>query len=82
MRDRFGDAVEKAGIERRTLQDLRRTVGSLLAERNVNQRVAAEVLGHTDPRTTAKYYQTVRPETVKAAIVSLRPTGTDEDAGK
>ena len=30
-------------------------------------------------KTTARYYQAVRPETIKAAIVNLRPTGTDND---
>ena len=79
LRRKFDGAVEQSGIKRRTLHDLRRTVGSLLAERGVNQKVAAEVLGHSDPRTTARYYQAVRPETIKAAIVNLRPTGTEND---
>lgn len=79
---KFDTAVTAAGIPRRTLQDLRRTVGTLLAERGVNQKVAAEVLGHSDPRTTARYYQAVRPEAIKAAILSLRPTGTDADREK
>ena len=59
-----------------TLQDCRRTVGSLLAERGVNQRVAMEFLGHSNIATTAKFYQAVRPETLKAVVVELRPTGT------
>ena len=78
MRAKFGEAVTNAGITRRTLHDLRRTVGTLLAERNINQRVAAEILGHSDPRTTAKYYQAVRPETIKRTVLNLRRTGTDD----
>ena len=79
IRLKFERAVIAAGIGHCTLHDLRRTVGTLLAERGVNQRVAAEVLGHSDMRTTARFYQTVRPETVKAAVLNLRPTGTDND---
>ena len=75
---RFKTVVAHAGIGRNvTLHDLRRTVGSLLAERGVNQRVAMEFLGHSNITTTAKFYQAVRPETLKAVVVNLRPTGTD-----
>jgi len=73
---KFKEAVQRAGLGRNvTLQDCRRTVGSLLAEQGVNQRVAAEFLGHTDIATTAKYYQAVRPETLKGVAVKLRTTG-------
>jgi integrase len=45
-----------------------------------NQRVIAELLGHApDGRTTAKYYQHVAPETIKATILKLGPTGTDDE---
>ena len=75
---RFQTAVRRAGIGRNvTLQDCRRTVGSLLAEHGINQRVAMEFLGHTDIATTAKYYQAVRPETLRGVVGTLRPTGTN-----
>ena len=78
MRAKFEDAVVQAGITRRTLHDLRRTVGTLLAANNINQRVAAEILGHSDLHTTARYYQAVSPETIKRTVLSLRRTGTDD----
>ena len=77
--DEFKAAVKRAGIGRKvTPHDLRRTVGSLLAERGVNQRVAMEYLGHTNIGTTARYYQAVRPDTLRAVVARLRPTGTGE----
>ena len=77
--DKLKAAVERSGIGRKvTPQDLRQTVGSLLAERGVNQRVAMEYLGHTNISTTAKYYQAVRPDTLRAVVATLRPTGTAE----
>jgi site-specific recombinase XerD len=59
------------------IQDLRGTVGTLLPERGVNQKVAAELLGHSDITTTAKYYQAVQEDTLRGVVVSLRPTGTE-----
>ena len=43
----------------------------------INQRVAAEVLGHSDLRTTAKYYQHIDRDTVRGVVLQLNPTGTD-----
>ena len=77
LRDRFRGAVVRAKIGRKlTPHDLRRTVGSLLAARGINQRVAMEVLGHSSIGTTAKFYQAVSAETIKNAVLSLRPTGS------
>ena len=74
---RFKAAVKRSGIGRNvTLQDCRKTVGSLLAERGVNQRVAMEYLGHSNIATTARYYQAVKADTLKAVVVNLRPTGS------
>ncbi len=76
---RFKSAVDDAKLTRNvTFQDLRRTVGGLLAERGVNQRVAMEYLGHTDIATTARFYQAVRPDILHGVVVNLRPTGTGE----
>jgi site-specific recombinase XerD len=49
-----------------------------MAAEGINQRVAAEVLGHSDMRTTAKFYQAVAPETVREVILRLKPTNTAE----
>lgn len=73
IRRKFDAAAKRAGLEGRTLHDLRRTVGSLLAARGVNQKVAAEILGHSDIRTTARYYQNVSPETIRDTVLTLRP---------
>ena len=76
---RFKATVERSGIGRNvTLQDCRRTVGSLLAERGVNQRVAMEYLGHSNIATTARFYQAVRADTLKATVLNLRPTGSGD----
>jgi len=61
-----------------TLHDLRRTVGTRLAARGVNEKVASEYLGHSSVTTTARFYQTVAPETIKEAGRALRRTGSDE----
>jgi integrase len=74
---KFARAVEAAGIARCTLHDFRDTMGSRAAPEGVNQRVISELLGHSDVRTTAKHYQHVDGETIKATILKLRPTGTD-----
>ena len=78
LRDAFTNAVDRSGIGRKvTPQDCRRTVASLLAARGINQKVAAEFLGHSDITTTAKYYQAVQEDTLRGVVVSLRPTGTE-----
>jgi integrase len=74
---KFDRAVESAGIAHCALHDFRDTMGSRAAAEGVNQRVISELLGHSDVRTTAKHYQHVDGETIKATILKLRPTGTD-----
>ena len=70
--------MDRTDIGRKvTPQDCRRTVASLLAARGVNQKVAAEFLGHSDITTTSKYYQAVQEDTLRGVVVSLRPTGTE-----
>jgi integrase len=76
MKRRFDRAVEKAGIERCTPHDLRRTVGTRLAEAGVNEAVAAAYLGHADISTTVKFYQRIRKEVLKETVDRLRATGT------
>ncbi len=73
MFDRFAAAVKSANIGRKiTPQDCRRSMGTLLARRGVNQRVAAEILGHSSISTTSQYYQSVDPETVRTVILDVR----------
>jgi hypothetical protein len=43
----------------------------------INQRVASEALGHSDPRVTARYCRRVDPKTVRAITLQLKPAGTD-----
>ena len=70
--------LKSSGIKRHVVpHDLRKTVGTLLAERGVNQKVAAEYLGHATSTTTERYYQRVQDETLRAVVVNLRPTGTN-----
>lgn len=77
IRAKFTGAAKRAKLSGVTLHDLRRTVGTLLAERGVSEKVAAEFLGHRDVRTTAQFYQTVRHETIKKTARNLR-TGTGD----
>ena len=58
------------------MHDVRRTVGTRLAEADVNQAVAAAYLGHADIRTTVKFYQKIRPEFLKETMLRMRKTGT------
>jgi len=70
------DAVKATKIERCTLHDIRRTVGTRLAEAGVNEAVAAAYLGHSDIRTTQRFYQKIRPEVLKETVRRLKRTGT------
>ncbi|MFQ5519989.1 MAG: tyrosine-type recombinase/integrase [Candidatus Methylomirabilia bacterium] len=51
----FRRAVKRAGIKDLRLHDLRHDVASQLAMRNVSLRTIQELLGHADPRMSAKY---------------------------
>jgi integrase len=60
----FKRVLERAGVERLKVHDLRHTVGSLLAEQGVPQLTIARVLGHKDARSALRY---VKLETQVAA---------------
>jgi len=78
IRDLFDDAVTEAKIvPRRTLHDIRRTVGTRLATANINQKVAAALLGHRDIATTARFYQTIDDEVIKKTVLKIRGAGTE-----
>ena len=53
-----------------TLHDLRRTCASRLSESGVNVLVATEILGHSSPVTTQKYYTRISPQVLKQAVVN------------
>lgn len=48
--------LTRAGVEHRGFHHLRHTYGTALAERGVHERVAQELLGHADSRTTCEIY--------------------------
>jgi len=52
----FLPAVERAGLGKRTIQDIRRTVGTLLAQSELDMKSVATHMGHSEFRTTLKYY--------------------------
>lgn len=68
MMDRI---VEAAGVPRFTCHDQRKTFGTDLARAGVSQRVATDLIGHGDIRTTARYYQAVDEEMAADAIGRL-----------
>jgi integrase len=77
IREKFQKAVTKAQLNPpRRLDDLRRTVGTLLAEQNINEKVAAAILGHRDIATTSRFYQKIRASVVKETVLGLRRMGT------
>ena len=78
LQKKFKHAVKKIGIPHCTLHDIRRTVGTRLAEAGINEAIAAAYLGHTDIHTTAKFYQKIRTEVLKDTVDKMRRTGTSE----
>jgi len=76
IQPKFAAAVKVAKLDHCTMHDIRRTVGTRLAEADVNQAVAAAYLGHADIRTTVKFYQKIRPEVLKETMLRMRKTGT------
>jgi integrase len=52
----FLPAVERAGLGKRTIQDIRRTVGTLLAQSELDMKSVATHMGHSEFRTTLKFY--------------------------
>jgi len=68
IQPKFAAAVKAAKIKHWTMHDIRRTVGTRLAEANVNDAVAAAYLGHADIRTTVKFYQRIRPEVLRETV--------------
>ncbi len=67
LRRTFPQILDKAGIRRCTIHDLRRTCFSHLANQNVNQAVVQAIAGHASIKTTQKFYTRIMPEAVRSA---------------
>jgi integrase len=82
QRRRLEDASAKAGIERATFHDLRRTYGARLARQGVPLAVIAEAMGQADERITKRHYAHLAPSYVGDMIrkhmlgLDLPETGT------
>ncbi len=63
--------VEDAGVEHRGFHHLRHTYGTALAERGVHERVAQELLGHADSRTTREIYTHTTSRMLDTAVSAV-----------
>jgi integrase len=63
--------VGRAGLPRLRFHELRHGAASLLAAREVPARVAMELRGHSDIRTTLNVYTHVAPELARDAATRL-----------
>jgi integrase len=79
----FTAACTAAGIKGLRWHDLRHTFGTRLAEAGCSEATIAELMGHTDPKTTRRYtHATDRAK--HAAVEATRPRtqGVEEQPGK
>lgn len=79
----FANACGDAGIKGLRWHDLRHTFGTRLAEAGCSEATIAELMGHTDPKTTRRYtHATDRAK--HAAVEATRPRAqaAEEHAGK
>ncbi|MEQ9072726.1 MAG: site-specific integrase [Sandaracinaceae bacterium] len=63
--------ARRAGIPHFTIHDLRRTCGSLMASNGVPIRTIADILGHSDIKTTFETYAHLLPTTSHDAVAKL-----------
>jgi len=63
--------VERAGVKHRGFHHLRHSYGTSLAERGVHERVAQELMGHADSRTTREIYTHTTSRMVDAAAEAV-----------
>ena len=70
----FDAARIEAGVPQIRFHDLRHTAGTFLAHGGMNIALVAEILGHSDPKTTRRYINAT-VDTVQAArdILNKRP---------
>jgi integrase len=69
-----GEACQAAGITSLRFHDLRHTAATRLADAGINVIVLAELLGHSDIRTTKRYSHAM-DEAMRAAVEELAETG-------
>ncbi len=63
--------TERAGVEHRGIHHLRHTYGTTLAESGVHERVAQQLLGHADSRTTREIYTHVSERMMDQAVQAI-----------
>jgi integrase len=59
LQRRFYPLLERAGLPRIRFHDLRHTAATAMLRQGVHPKVAAEMLGHSDPTTTLRIYSHV-----------------------
>ncbi len=67
----FGALLQRAGLPHMRIHDLRHSCATLLAAQGVPPKVAMEILGHTDIRTTLAIYTHVLDDSKQQAISAL-----------
>lgn len=63
--------TEHAGVVHRGIHHLRHTYGTTLAESGVHERVAQQLLGHADSRTTREIYTHVSERMMGEAVQAI-----------
>ena len=69
--------TEQAGVEHRGIHHLRHTYGTTLAEHGVHERVAQQLLGHADSRTTREIYTHVSEKMMSEAAQAITDAVAD-----
>jgi integrase len=67
----FLPLLERAGLPRIRLHDLRHTAATLLLRANVNPKVVSEMLGHASIALTLDIYSHVLPDMQQDATVAM-----------
>jgi integrase len=62
--------LKNSGLESLTIHDLRRTVGAWQLRGGASLRVVAESLGHSSVQVTAKHYQPMEHDLVRASVTT------------
>jgi integrase len=67
----FRRLVERTGVDRATLHDLRRSFCSHLAMVGINEAVVQRLAGHSSIKTTERYYTHILPQALREATARL-----------
>ena len=67
----FRRIIDRAGLRRIRIHDLRHTTATLLLAQGVSARVVMEILGHSQIRVTLNTYSHVASDLARAATVSI-----------